>query len=300
MRKKVHFLSERQSLNIQGLVNRAFRTKKQVVTIRDNMRASSAGYCTRLNTLTPLYDKFNEGKTEDVTPDAALALYAKIGEAMHEYYQSVFFHSDVLLFKEFKLPQLEELNLTGRIDAIIILDGRITGVEIKSCGTRIPSSIETKHKAQAMIYSAITGLPFIVLYSSREVKEHYLDTDLKARTFPVLMDSMDTYLVMRNLFYSRYLMNKRQLAPDPFGYVASICRKCDLRRICKSILMSEDATEEMQKEAMEWAENKAKEFIANTPHRRNGILKHIVKEGVQSTVKKYMMGSWQELIGEKE
>lgn len=300
MKKKVHFLSERQTMNIQGLINRAFRSKKQIVQKRDNMRVSSAGYCTRLNTLVPLHEKFNGDKSEDVQPDAGLALYAAIGESMHEFYQSVFYHAGVLLFKEFKLPDLGELNLTGRIDAIIILDGKITGVEIKSCGSRIPSSIKTKHKAQAQIYSAVTGLPFIVLYSSREVKEHYLDEDLKARTFPVLMDKQDTFNVIENLFFSRYLMDRKLLAPDPFGYMASICHECELKRICKVIPVNEDATEEEIEKAKEYAAIKSQEFIEQTPQRRNGILKHIVKNGVQSIVQKHLTGSWDDLIGGNE
>lgn len=94
-------------------------------------------------------------------------MYKKMGDSIETLILDALYEQNVLLFRQFHLPDVG-LDLGGYIDGIIILNGKLHVLEIKTCGA-LPGTPKPQHLHQAAIYSAITGFPALIYYVSRHV-----------------------------------------------------------------------------------------------------------------------------------
>lgn len=141
---------------------------KGLSSIRDNTRndrlhARDAGLCQRRTVL-------SSKQTGQSVETPASKAYYKIGSTIEDIVLTSLYESGALLFKNYRLPDIG-INLGGYIDGVILLNEKIRVLEIKSCG-ELPDVPKDEHSAQALMYSAVTGLPATVLYFSRQVAKY--------------------------------------------------------------------------------------------------------------------------------
>lgn len=272
---------------------------------RKRMYASSAANCVRYNTILGNLDKVLEYLDEtpiNVRASAELALYASIGEAVHNHHTSSMFYANSLLFREYKLPPITiglgelavTLNLGGRIDAFALVDGKIRGVEFKTTGSTLPSSPLRKHYLQALIYEALTGIPFIIKYTSRSVEAHGKE-GINGVEFSVQSTEQQRKEVIFALLRSQYYNEKGIIAANELiEKVPQICEHCTVAHLCWNSRLDSISKDDAMLDFL--AQQNTVHILGLTDKRRNGILKHIQKHGIKPFAQETLKGNWKELL----
>lgn len=181
---------------LEESIIRGLTTHDPVFRDRSRLHAGDVAWCPRRAVL------YHYVSPADYTDgDAPGKFYMSIGNAIHGVVTTAMFAQQLLLFKEYKIPEMG-LGLGGKIDAIVLLDDKIRIVEIKSCGSQLPKKVKPEHRAQASVYSVVTGIPALVLYVSRSVADwsgrvqmvvldcNLSDEDLKHSLMSVILASL--------------------------------------------------------------------------------------------------------------
>lgn len=249
--------------------------KSEMQDYDGRIHASSSGYCPRRGALEATYKGVR-------SYEATSALYFKMGIALEDVILDSLDNKKRLLFRQYHLPEIG-INLGGKVDGIVIHNGKLHCLEIKSCGATLPSKPDDEHLSQINIYSSVTGLPGLLLYVSRSV-QHY-SGELKLKLFD-LGFSVDMSKSLHNSAVA-YFASKNLLLPEIPSYITSEkdCGYCPFKSICwqgeldKSTL---DPMIEIEKTQINLA---ADEFINNLmsipeiTKRRNGVLKFLSEHG---------------------
>jgi len=266
-------------------------------TTIDNGRsyASSGGDCARKNVLT---------NSPNILPDdlktsqgsLTLNLYGAIGESAHTFIQKLCKNAGILLFGEYKLPNVLGINVGGRLDGFILFQNRLRLLEIKTCGS-LPFSIKPEHKNQSIFYSAITGLQPYIFYVARNVmtfQEPWLVSEFDMTVTEQQKRDILTHYVYSDLAYKSGKIPKRPF----YTSTAPACKYCIFKSLCWSDNLAElELSEQENGDILKQAEKIAEKIYDNTTARRNGILKHVERFGYQPVSEKVLHNtSWSDLI----
>ena len=204
-----------------------------------------------------------------------------------------------LLFQQYRLPNVG-LNLGGKVDVISHLNDKIFIVEVKE-KTSLPAKPLKSHLAQASIYSAILGLPAIVLYVQRVLIDRFQELQLKA----FQIDNAQRYKHLLNAVRVN-IFNKRKLLPTRPDYMKkTYCRNnyCSHYDSCWegadnyldwNIATFEDE-EKIDIEANKVTEQMLDESVIND--RTRGVLKHLSVYGTEYAKDILKNKSWDGYIG---
>lgn len=210
--------------------------------------------------------------------------YTKVGETMEDIVVTGLHLDETLLFKQFRLFAVDGLNLGGKIDAIVYVEGKVYAVEVKSCGELPKSATERGYQAsQAALYSVITGLPGKLLYFSRTVANQ--QGDLKMVDFDISTEQ--SHLALWTIMYAQYA-NEIGAVPDVPSHITgpSKCGFCPYKKSCfgedkQPLPMTRELHHVTPDEHIMLVE-KVGQFVAKftspeeTRVRRNGVLSHIM------------------------
>lgn len=236
--------------------------------------ASDAGFCARQTALQADRDEY------EVQTAATTAYYA-IGVTIEDLVLNGLYESGALLFKGYKLPDIG-LNLGGYIDAIVFLNGRIRVLEVKSCG-QLPSVPKPTQAAQAMVYSAITGLPATLLYFSRSVAN--FKGELMLKEFPLPESDTQKRMTLYQVAYGHLAFMNKVIPAIPAHVTSKAqCGFCPFTGICwdgeeikKWRHVDPDTHLRLVNEANELVDILMDPAAVND--RRTGILKHLSRAG---------------------
>lgn len=187
------------------------------------LHAREAGFCSRQAAMSSLVDG------QRVQP-AAMTAYMELGNSIEAMVMDALYATKALLFIQYRLPDIG-LNMGGYVDGLVVIDGKLHVLEVKSCG-ELPTAPKVEHWSQAMIYSAVTGLPAIVLYFSRHVAK--FDGNLLLREFELDEDlDANRRMVMYRAAYA-YEAVKAGVLPDVPTHLhkASDCGFCPFTGVC--------------------------------------------------------------------
>lgn len=273
---------------VTGLVRRGLTSVEE--NDRDGrMYASQAAVCARQAVLSST----KTGESEIVAP--AQATYYAMGNAIEELVVSALTRERALLFAQYKLPDVG-LNMGGYVDGIVSVAGKIRVLEIKSCG-ELPSEPKLEHRAQAMVYSAITGLPPTVFYFSRHVAS--FDGTLKIREFALTPTRDDLRATMFRVCYAREAIEAGLIPEMPMEFTKeSQCGFCPWKPACwHSEALPRPVVDADQHVALVKAANaRVKELMSPDAitRRRRGVLVHVQKHGT-ADAKRLLAGDWSTL-----
>lgn len=258
---------------------------------RENGRlfASSAGECPRRNTL-------HASEEKRVKWTAAAELYTAIGTSVHKVLQDAMFSEEALLYSEYHLPEIDGLNLGGYVDAIALVEGKIAVVEIKTCG-KLPNEPRSEHRTQALIYSAITGLPAFILYQSRNVAGYDRQPLLKA--YRVIATDEELVSILASLVVSTLAIRQERLLPIPAHFTgAKDCGFCPFKDFCWTGEKGQwsEVTADEYGQLLEEAEQRAKAIVDDKKKRRNGILKFLSRYGTVYAKKMLLNETWSKYL----
>lgn len=227
--------------------------------------ASSAALCPRKEAFNnhPAID--NGMEQQSVTR----LLYTEIGHTIESVLIAGFGSS--LVVEHYKVNN-DALNLGGEIDAIIRKGDHLYIVEIKSCGA-VPVRPKAAHVRQAQVYAALTGLPAVLLYWSRNVESWKAGrAEIAATAFDIDTSSETLQQVMRNVALSRIYTDLTVNPPMPDGMRKTVdCAYCPYYSICwdnGTPLYDNDATEAQVTEASRRAADFAARWLATMDKRR--------------------------------
>lgn len=187
--------------------------KAEVVDRGGRLYASQVGMCARAGVLSAL-EKYT------TTPSVSSSYYRSIGKAVHDVVAASFEAADVMLGSEVRTPQLP-FNLGGYIDVVIMIDGEPKLVEIKTCG-KLPSQPHKSHYAQASLYAALVGLPFVILYVSRNIMG-FNSLQIEPFHFPAPHQPPEALF---NMVYASLAVKARKAPGVPFEDDTE-CKFCD-------------------------------------------------------------------------
>lgn len=253
--------------------------------------ASQVGACSRRG--------FLESQRQGLdTISPASSFYFDVGNLYEEKVLAALDNQKVLLFAQYRLPDVG-LNLGGKIDGIVIINDKIKLIEIKTCG-ELPNSPKPEHLAQAMVYTAISGLSPIVLYVSRHVAGW--DGLLKIKEFSLEPTHTELQATLFSTVYARLAINMGVLPDIPMSFTSrKNCGFCNFIEHCWEGLELEKSYQKVTaKQHMELVES-TNELVAHllSPDvkraRTNGILHHISRYG-NDVAKIKLSGSWDELL----
>lgn len=281
------------SNSIAALVTKGL-TKSVAYDRQGRLYASDAGLCQRRAVLFSIH-------TEPSIDTAASAGYYAMGNAIEGLIMDGLFNSKALLFKQYRLPDIG-LNLGGYIDGIVLVNGRIRVLEVKSCG-KLPDFPKPHHAAQAYIYSAITGIPASLLYFSRTVAK--VDGSLLIKEFSMEEDQEEK---RKSLFRAvlASMAVRKQVVPDKSPQMTSeaACLEafCPFTASCwHGAKLQTDWPMASATDNLELV-NQAKERTdallspASIKDRRTGVLKHLLLHG-NARSKEVLEGSdWSTLV----
>ena len=259
----------------------------------DRFYASDAGFCPRQAALK------SRGGGEIDNP-ASFNAYCELGNTIEALVLGALTSTGNLLFKQYRIPDIG-LNLGGKIDGIIVSDGKLRVLEIKSCGELPKTDPKPEHKAQALIYSAVTGLPASVLYFSRDVVDFKGSLMLKEFPLDDLVDEKRATIYRAAL---AYFSTRKGILPDIPSHLttAKDCGHCPFKDFCWDGVAtvttdlkppSGPEGEKLVEQATLFTEN----FFSNqvVADRRNGIIKHLQTNGGQ-TARDVLKGDWSHLL----
>lgn len=245
--------------------------------------ASSVGYCARRGA-------FQATSREPNVISASGRVYMHIGEKVEDLVVLSLEKEGVLLFTQYALPDIG-LNLGGKIDGIVFINGKIRALEIKTCG-KLPNIQKPEHRAQALLYEAVTGIPSSVLYLSRNVANYRGELQV------IDIQSNPTKDELRNVIYNTalaYYSIRAGVAPSkPVSFTESNCRYCSFKPVCWSHgepPMPFPDPEQLVKISRK-ALRKTNELMdpEAVKKRRHGVLKFISKFG-NANAKKVLKGT---------
>lgn len=189
----------------------------------DNYYASSVGLCPRQAAFNKIGIRTNDPH------EVSRELYYKFGNAAEEVVAQRFQQRGILLDRELRIEE-SRLNLSGRIDFVIEFNGEIHLVELKTCG-KLPSSPRKGHKAQLLVYQALTGIEKgIVWYISRHVSDWH-NSLLHA---PFVSTPTDDHLrsVLTSAATAKAWVERGAVPPKPDYMKKSYCGFCPLKPVC--------------------------------------------------------------------
>lgn len=261
-----------------GILNGLSSKRK---TKRNSFHASSGFHCPRRNFAHLfLSNKYSwQAKNE---------LYTKIGISVHTAIQNALFLQNKVLFSEYRLPPLKNLNIGGYVDLIGLVDGKISVIEIKTCG-KLPTKPNKDHRKQAIVYSIITGFDAYLVYQSRNVADF---KGVKIETFKIDTNYQEMLDIMKVYYISELCVQKEKLPPIPAHFKsASSCGYCPFKEKCwgDEKFPFIDISLNEYSDILEEAEELAAKFIDDVNERRNGILAFLSKNGT-TTAKKLLKG----------
>lgn len=252
--------------------------------------ASSAAYCPRQAAIGAT------GKSTEIQ-NAASGAYMTIGSAIEDMILTSFHNQGVLLFKQYKLPDVPGLNMGGYIDAIVHVLGRIRCVEIKSCSS-LPGAPKSGHLEQLMTYSAVTGLPASLVYFSRSVADY--KGNFQLREFPLNLTNEDHFNTLFKICYARLAIEAKVIPPVPAGWTQANCGYCPFVPTCwegdelPGIAISRKQNTEMMEQARQWAaELSSEERMAE---RRHGVLRFLESNGSPTAKNLLSETDWNSLV----
>lgn len=263
---------------IPSLLTKAAKRKNKPATFHMENLQPSKSSCERQ---TVLYLKSGVDYGLVGEPNPALDTYAKLGYAIEDIvldnWRNVEYgklHANAVKFNltESKLP------LFGKLDGLVTTvneNGKLElfGLEIKSC-TEFPNEIEEHHLTQVSLYSAIFGLPFVVLYVKRNPALFSYEKSMKEFYYRPT-DSMSQERMTR-LYYA-WLCSLNDVLPDkPFADKNNkICSFCPFVELCWTDQLEqhfEPLTDAKHDELVEQATIWSTQFIKDTPGRRVKLL----------------------------
>jgi hypothetical protein len=214
-----------------------------------------------------------------VAPDAAVVngasseFYFGIGNAVDDVLGKAWRKAGILMGQEVNVPDIG-INLGGRIDAVIKLDGQPTIIEHKTCGNNLPRAPKLEHEAQCMIYAAITGLPAHVLYVSRNPADWQGNLNIVSFTLDTSIERRRYYLTQAVTGYI-YTKSKRTPPISPMIESKSHCGFCPFQQNCWETNqfywpLLEDSR---VKKANEMIAAKTEAILAATDARREAFIK---------------------------
>jgi hypothetical protein len=220
-------------------------------------------------------------------------MYMRMGSAIHGVITDALHKSGNLIFKEFRLPPSKDPDMRGLIDAIIFgPSNSIVGLEIKSCGN-IPAKPKDDHLAQALLYSAVSGLDMHVVYVSRKVAG--FDGKLMLKSFEVETTTRAMTNALAKVCLALYGYEMDKLPPIPMGFSKDEqCGFCPFTNECWE--GAEEAWPTLEgavlNEVYDRAEKRATEILEDRENRRNGILKHIQRNVGEDIAKRMEEIDW--------
>lgn len=286
--------------SLETVIAHGLSTSQSARRSRVRFHASSGGHCARRNVL-------HITQSQSVAFDAAAQLYTKIGSTIHSAFQDALFKEDALLFSEYHLPEIETLKLGGYVDAIAVLEqNKVYGLEFKSCG-KVPIAVSEEHYKQALIYGAVTGLPMIVLYMARSVAGW--DRQLHLKSFKLAPTDAEYCDVLTILALSTLAAAANQTPPIPARFASQKdCGYCPFKSTCWPLAGAlapatpPDAPAWPTMDAATYAEMFAKahviatDLVATRDRRRNGVLKHLAKNGTPTARRLLQITEWDTLF----
>lgn len=252
--------------------------------------ASQAAVCPRQATLS------STRQDQEVTTPASASYYA-LGNAIEELILGALRREGALLYPQYRLPDVD-LNLGGYVDGIVLVGGRVHVLEVKSCG-ELPSEPKLEHRAQAMVYAAITGLPPIVFYFSRTVAGY--GGDLKTREFALSPSSDELRATLYQVAYAREAIDAGVIPEIPTHFASDKdCGYCPWKSHCWSgeplprpVVSPEQHVDLVARASARVAGLMDPEHVTR---RRNGVLRHIARHGTDEA-REALAGDWSTLLG---
>jgi hypothetical protein len=253
------------------LITKGLRSGKPTELKRyDNKIFASDSQCPRRSVL------FNF--TEDTIPKSESSeFYFKIGDALQAVVETAFSNLGIFIASETYIPDIEGMNLRGKIDVIINHDNQIKLLEVKSCGG-LPSKPKEAHVHQASIYQLATGLPTSIVYVSRHVYD-WKNQRLKIRAFDILEDEKTSLSLAKKLTYINYCIEAERLPAIPkhlnqdehcfFCPFKPICFEREVPPLDKDVSLTKADKAKLTKHAMS--------ILAKTDERKAKFLKKIDK-----------------------
>jgi CRISPR/Cas system-associated exonuclease Cas4 (RecB family) len=268
--------------------------KQGMTSFRENKRdgriwASQAAVCTRQAVLSSTRDD------TEITEPAGAGYYA-LGSAIEDIVLKALQAKDALLFAQFKLPDIG-LNMGGYIDGIVRVGGRVRVLEVKSCGD-LPKQPKLEHRAQAMIYAAVTGLQPTLFYFSRGVAD--FAGNLRVREFAMTPTRDELQDALFKVAFARECMELGLIPERPISFTSQAdCGFCPWKDICwnGAELPRPEIDPEQSLEVTRKAIATVERLLApeRVAQRRNGVLRHIQHHGSQ-VAKDILAGDWSELV----
>lgn len=207
---------------------------------------------------------------------AASALYMNMGTAAHETLAEAFKKANILVASEYHIPDLG-LNIGGRIDNLLMVDGKLRILEIKTCGAQ-PSAVKPDHRLQVLVYAIATGIANpIVLYLSRDVADY--TGALKLYEFEVNASQEELMAVATEMCLSYYSALTKKLPPVPVRFkTKSACGYCPFVDICWSgnEAPAETMNDETYLGVLKIAQTQAKQILDSMDKRREKIEKELL------------------------
>lgn len=251
--------------------------------------ASASAYCARQ---TFLYSM--DSDTVVISPTSTA--YMKLGIAIENMLLSALLEQDALLFAGYKLPEIG-INMGGKVDAIVYVDGKISVLEVKSC-TNLPMNPKPEHRAQALMYAAVTGFPASVLYFSRKVADY--KSQLLIKNLPLNATKDELLATMFTACYAHFAMEMGVIPPMPIFESQASCGFCKFIDNCwngrpfNAPVVSPEEHKLLVEKATALAEQLMDpEVVAS---RRTGILKFITKHGNDFAFRLLSKRDWAEFI----
>ncbi len=260
---------------------------------------SSSGYCARKSALdATMPDRYDFSGTSHA--------FMRIGQTMEQILLEGAYAKNKLLFADYKIPTTG-LDVGGKVDGIVMFDNKITVAEIKSIaylpkGNEQELSINPRfgqYVAQTSLYSAILGLPSILVFFSRFVRQSGKSNDLAIKVFNLGFDTLRLEKHIESLALASFAVDENVLPDIPSEFnQKEHCRFCDFQRNCwddtPTVL---DENNELLTNIEDKAKTFAHTFMSKEAilQRRNGILKHISMHGTEMAKKILIERDWNSL-----
>lgn len=270
---------------------RSGMTGSRVSNRKGRLYASDSTFCARQGALS--------SSLEFDVPEPAEALaYKELGNKIEDLIIDSLHKKNAILFTQYVIPDVG-LNIGGKVDGIIVVDNKIRVLEIKSCG-QLPGEPKLQHRAQALFYSAVTGLPASILYMSRNVAGFAGNILLREFKLDDLVEERAATVYRVALAHEA---NKAGLIPPrPYEITSEEqCGFCNFKSLCWHNQRQEGVTLATPQQAFELSElaNAHVERLMNPAalaNRRVGVLNFIKLKG--NPVAKSLLSSsdWSTLI----
>lgn len=228
---------------------------------------------------------------------ATATTYMSLGNAIEDVILRALSSQNSLLFSQYRLPETS-LDLGGRIDAVVIVEGKLRIVEIKSIND-LPVNPKLHHRSQALVYSVTCGLPASLLYFSRKVSDY--TGSLLVKEFKLdTVTSEEREAVVWRAAYAHLALLEGVIPDVPYHITEEKqCEYCPFIDHCwRGVpLPGKSPSAAEHSKLVNRAAEITKTFLdsAMVQDRRNGILNHIKTYGT-ACAKEILSGSWAELL----